>query len=130
MNFNQEGVNSDVIRRSLKSMIVEGGFGADSIIIDGFDFTIAQRSRVSTLKDFAKDLGISVWYSCTLTGASPYDGRDIPIVAAELEDLIDVVITLDAKEACTEMRVSKARGNYNIEEIIRLDPKTLLIQEG
>jgi hypothetical protein len=129
MNFNQEGVNSDVIRRSLKSMIVEGGFGADSIIIDGFDFTIAQRSRVSTLKDFAKDLGISVWYSCTLTGASPYDGRGIPIVAAELEDLIDVVITLDAKEAYTEMRVSKARGNYNIEEIICLDPKTLLIQE-
>jgi KaiC/GvpD/RAD55 family RecA-like ATPase len=129
MNFNQEGVNSDVIRRSLRSMIVEGGFGADSIIIDGFDFTIAQRSRVSTLKDFARDLGISVWYSCTLTEASPYDKCGIPKVVADLEDLIDVVITLDSKTSCTELRVSKARDSYNIEGIIRLDPKTLLIQE-
>ncbi|MDR1256774.1 MAG: AAA family ATPase [Spirochaetaceae bacterium] len=130
MNFNQEGVNSDVIRRSLRSMIVEGGFGADSIIIDGFDFTIAQRSRVSTLKDFAREIGISVWYSCTLTGTAPYDKRSIPTVVAELEDLIDVVITLDAKTSHTELRVSKARGSYNVEGIIRLDPKTLLIQEG
>jgi hypothetical protein len=130
MNFNQEGVNSDVIRRSLKSMIVDGGFGAESIIIDGFDFTIAQRSRISTLKDFAGELGISVWYSCTLTGTSPYDIRGIPKVVADFEDLIDVVITLDPKTSYTELRVSKARGSYGVEGIVRLDPKTLLIQEG
>jgi predicted ATP-dependent serine protease len=129
MNFNQEGVNSDMIRRSLKSMIVDGGFGAESIIIDGFDFTIAQRSRVSTLKDFTKELGISLWYSCNLTGTPPYDERGIPTVVADFEDLIDVVITLNAEASCTEMRVSKARGGYNIKGSIRLDTKTLLIKE-
>jgi hypothetical protein len=130
MNFNQEGVNSDVIRRSLRSMIVEGGFGADAIIIDGFDFTIAKRSRISTLKDFAKDLGISVWYSCDLSGTPPYDKRGIPSVVADIEDLIDVVIVLDPKTTHTELRVSKEHGNYNTGGIVRLDPKTLLILEN
>jgi KaiC/GvpD/RAD55 family RecA-like ATPase len=130
MNFNQEGVTSDVIRRSLKSMIVEGGFVADSIIIDGFDFAIAERFRISTLKDFAKELGISVWYSCDLAGTPPYDKRGIPVIIKNFEDLIDVVIILDPKTAYTELRVSKEHGNYNVEGIVRLDPKTLLILEN
>jgi predicted ATP-dependent serine protease len=129
MNFNQEGVNSDIIRRSLKSMIVDGGFKADAIIIDGFDFTIAERTRISTLKDFAKDIGISVWYSCDLSGTPPYDKRGIPLVVKNIEDLIDVVIALDPQPLATELRVSKEHGNYNAEGIVRLDPKTLLILE-
>jgi hypothetical protein len=130
MNFNQEGVNSDVIRRSLKSMIVEGGFKADSIIIDGFDFTISDRVRVSTLKDFAREIGVSVWYSCDLSGTPPYDKHGIPVVVKDIEDLIDVVIVLEPKTAYTELRVSKEHGNYKTESIVRLDPKTLLILEN
>ena len=130
MNFNQEGVNSDVIRRSLKSMIVDGGFKADSIIIDGFDFTISDRERVSTLKDFAKEIGVSVWYSCDLSGTPPYDKHGIPVVVKDIEDLIDVVIVLEPKTAYTELRVSKEHGNYKTESIVRLDPKTLLILEN
>lgn len=130
MNFNQEGVNSDVIRRSLKSMIVDGGLKADSIIIDGFDFTVADRGRISTLKDFAKEIGVSVWYSCDLSGAPPYDKQGIPVVVKDIEDLIDVVIVLDPKTAYTELRVSKEHGNYKTESIVRLDPKTLLILEN
>ena len=130
MNFNQEGVNSDVIRRSLKSMVVEGGFKADSIIIDGFDFTISDRVRVSTLKDFAREIGVSVWYSCDLSGTPPYDKHGIPVVVKDIEDLIDVVIVLEPKTAYTELRVSKEHGNYKTESIVRLDPKTLLILEN
>jgi hypothetical protein len=131
MNFNQEGVNSDVIRRSLRSMIVEGGFRADSIIIDGFDFNIAERGRISTLKDFTRDLGLSVWYSCDVSGSPAYDKRGIPLVLQKqnIEDLIDVIIALDPQPLCTELRVSKEHGNYEAGGVVRLDPKTLLILE-
>jgi KaiC/GvpD/RAD55 family RecA-like ATPase len=129
MNFNQEGVNSDVIRRSLKSMIVEGGFKAETIIIDGFNFTTALRERIATLKDFAKELGISVWYSCDLVGSPAYDKHGIPTVIKDIEDLIDVIIALDPKTGSTELRVSKERGSYNNSSVIHLDPKTLLILE-
>ncbi|MDR0662869.1 MAG: AAA family ATPase [Spirochaetaceae bacterium] len=130
MNFNQEGVTSDVIRRSLKSMIVDGGFKADSIIIDGFDFTISERGRISGLKDFAKDAGVSVWYSCDISGSPPYDKRGIPLVVKDIEDLIDVIIVLDPQPHFTELRVSREHGNYNTGGGVRLDPRTLLILEN
>ncbi|MDR1363984.1 MAG: AAA family ATPase [Spirochaetaceae bacterium] len=129
MNFNQESVNSDVIRRSLKSMIIEGGFKADSIIIDGFDFSCAERGRIATLKDFAKELGISVWYSCDITGVPDYDKHGIPAVLKDFEDLVDVVIILESKPAHTELLVAKEHGNYHTENVVHLDTKTLLILE-
>ncbi|MDR1147845.1 MAG: AAA family ATPase [Spirochaetaceae bacterium] len=130
MNFNQESVSTDVIRRSLKSMIVEGGFKADSIIIDGFNFSITGRDRISTFKDFAKELGISAWYSCDITNTRDCDKHGIPAVLKDFEDTIDVVIVLESKPAYTELRVSKEHGRYDIESIVHLDPKTLLILEN
>jgi predicted ATP-dependent serine protease len=130
MNFNQDSVTNDVIRRGLKSMIVEGGFKADSIIIDGFNFSIAERDRILTLKDFAKELGLSVWYSCDITGAKDYGKHGIPVVLKDFEDIIDVVIVLESKPAHTELLVSKEHGRYNTEGLVRLDPKTLLILDS
>ncbi|MDR0409905.1 MAG: hypothetical protein LBH18_05865 [Spirochaetaceae bacterium] len=127
MNFSQESVNSDTIRRALKSMIVEGGFKADSIIIDGFDFSLAERGRISTLKDFAKELGMSVWYSCDINSESRCDKHGLPLVLKDFEDLIDVVIELESKSAHTELRVIKEHGQYHPEGVVSLDPKTLLI---
>jgi KaiC/GvpD/RAD55 family RecA-like ATPase len=130
MNFNQESVSTDVIRRSLKSMIVEGGFKADSIIIDGFDFSITERGRISTFKDFAKELGISAWYSCDITNPQNCSKHGIPAVLKDFEDIIDVIIALESKPAYTELRVLKDHGRYNTESIVHLDPKTLLILEN
>jgi hypothetical protein len=130
MNFNQESVSTDVIRRSLKSMIVEGGFKADAIIIDGFDFSITERDRISTFKDFATELGISAWYSCDITNTQGCDKHGIPAALKDFEDIIDVVIALESKPAYTELRVSKEHGRYDIESIVHLDPKTLLILEN
>jgi hypothetical protein len=129
MNFNQESVDSDVIRRSLKSMIVEGGFKADSIIIDGFDFSKAERGRIAKLKDFAKELEISVWYSCDIPDPSYYDKHGIPLILKDFEDIIDVVILLESKPAHTELNVVKEHGNYHTQNAVYLDPKTLLILE-
>jgi hypothetical protein len=111
-------------------MIVDGGFGAEVIIIDGFDFSIAERGRISALKDFAAETGICVWYSCDLAGSPAYDKHGIPSVVKEFEDLIDVVIALEPKGTCTELRVVKEHGNYSKADAVRLDPKTLLILEN
>jgi hypothetical protein len=111
-------------------MIVDGGFGAEVIIIDGFDFSIAERGRISALKDFAAETGICVWYSCDLAGSPAYDKHGIPSVVKEFEDLIDVVIALEPKGACTELRVIKEHGSYSKADAVRLDPKTLLILEN
>jgi hypothetical protein len=132
MNFNQDGMSGDQILRSLRAMIVEGGFKAEAIIIDGFDFSRMDRERFSGVKDFARELGLAVWYSCSVPGEGPrYDKKGIPLLIKDFLDLTEVVIVLEPKPDHIELSVSKDRDTFKPEAMaMRLDPKTLLILEG
>ncbi|MCL2185827.1 MAG: hypothetical protein FWB86_08265 [Treponema sp.] len=131
MNFNQDGVTIDQILRSLRAMIIEGGFKADSIIIDGFDFTNTDNERISKVKDFATELGVSVWYSCSVAdgdSGTQYDKENIPVVLGSFADKIDIVIVLQPKSDHVELSISKDRNSIISKSIaMKLDPKTLLI---
>ncbi|GHV73217.1 hypothetical protein AGMMS49940_05190 [Spirochaetia bacterium] len=130
MNFNQDGVTADQILRSLRAMIVEGGFKAEALIIDGFDFTKMTHERIAAIKEFARELGLSVWYSCTVKGEgeAAYNKKNIPLVIADFVELVDVVIVLVPKQDHIVLTVSKDRETYSPEHLaLKLDPKTLLI---
>ncbi|MDR2923158.1 MAG: hypothetical protein LBU85_07445 [Treponema sp.] len=133
MNFNQDVMSNEQIIRSLRAMIAEGGFAAESIIVDGFDFSRSSRERIANVKAFAKELGLSVWYSCTVKGNDRplYDSEKMPFAIKDYADLVDIVIVLEPKQDHIELSVSKDRGAGSINPLaMRLDPKTLLILEG
>jgi KaiC/GvpD/RAD55 family RecA-like ATPase len=131
MNFNQEVMSGEQILKSLRAMIKEGGFAAESIIVDGFDFSHATRERIGNVKTFAKELGLSVWYSCTVKESGNwYDNEKMPLAIKEYSDLVDIVIVLEPKSDHIELSVSKDRDDRGIKTLAtRLDPKTLLISE-
>jgi hypothetical protein len=132
MNFNQEVMSGDQILKSIRAMIGEGGFKAEAIIIDGFDFSRMERDRLEKTRAFAQEQGIECWYSCTVRGEGPsYDKRNIPLLIKDYMDLIEVVIVLEPKPDHIALSVSKDRETYNPESMaLKLDPKTLLILEG
>jgi hypothetical protein len=132
MNFNQDGMTKDQILKSLRAMITEGGFGAESIIIDGFDFSKTDHERLAAVKAFAGELGLSIWYSCTVKSEGPqYDKQNIPLLVRDFAGLIDVVIVLEPKPDHIELTVSKDRDSHDTKAMaMRLDPRTLLILEG
>ena len=131
MSFNQDGMSNDQIIRSLRAMIVEGGFAAEAVIIDGFDFSRTDRERIANIKAFAAELGLSVWYSCTVKDEGQrYDKQNIPLVLKDFSDLVDVVIVLEPRPDHVELSVSKDREGSNTKaKTMRLDPKTLLLLE-
>jgi len=140
MNFNQDGMTKDQIIKSLRAMILEGGFKAESIIVDGFDFSRAAaagkesglRERIANVKTFATEMGVSVWYSCSVKDDGPqYDKENIPLVIGAFADIIDVVIVLQPKPDHIELSISKDRDSIiSKSTAMRLDPKTLLILEA
>ncbi|GHU12915.1 hypothetical protein FACS1894161_2130 [Spirochaetia bacterium] len=131
LNFSQDGVTGLQILKSLKALIVEGGFGAEAIIIDGFDFSRTDRAHLEAVKAGAQDMGLSIWYSCTVKEDPPYDKNCVPFVLRDYLDLLDVVIILDPKTDHIELTASKDRDTVNLEHLaVKLDPKTLLILEG
>ena len=114
MRFAQEGFTIEQILKSLKAMINEGGFKADQIIVDGLDFYAEDGERIALVKTFAAEMGVSVWYSCTVKGEKPfYDKQNIPLVVKEYADLFSVVVILDPKPAHIALTVSKARDRFN-----------------
>ena len=131
MKFTQGGVSGDQILRSLKALIKDGGFTADCIIVDGYIFSEADKEWIASVKAFAEEMDISVWFSCTVKGAEPlYDKRNIPVVIKDYADLFAVIIVLKAKPDNVTLTISKGRDNYNPENLaLKLDPKTLLILE-
>jgi len=134
MSFNQDGITKDQILKSLRAMIVEGGFKADSIIIDGFDFSRMDKEIIAGVKTFAIELGVSVWYSCSVKddgGAPQYDKENIPVILNSFINNIDIVIVLQPKHDHVELSVSKDRGSVISKALaMKLDPKTLLILEA
>jgi len=132
MSFNQDGITKDQILKSLRAMIVEGGFKADSIIIDGFDFSRMDKEIIAGVKTFAIELGVSVWYSCSVKDdGSQYDKENIPVILNSFINSIDIVIVLQPKHDHVELSVSKDRGSVISKALaMKLDPKTLLILEA
>jgi len=133
MNFNQDGVTKDQIIRSLRAMIIDGGFKADAIIIDGFDFARSDKESIAAVKAFATELGVSVWYSCSVKDDSPsaYNKENVPVVLGNFIDSIDIVIILQPKSDHVELSISKDRGSVISKNTsMKLDPKTLLILES
>jgi hypothetical protein len=136
MNFSQDGVTGDQVLRSLRAMIVEGGFKAEYLIIDGFDFSRMDRELISKVKNFAGELGLEIWYSCTIPSGSgkagdggQYTKQNIPLLLKDFVDLVDSVVVLEPKGDHIEFSVSKDRDTYNPPAMaLKLDPKTLLIQ--
>ncbi|MDR0503594.1 MAG: hypothetical protein LBH16_09785 [Treponema sp.] len=127
MNFNQDGMSKDKILKSLRAMIVDGGFNADSIIIDGFDFSRVSEEIISGVKSFAAELGVSIWYSCSVNDTQ-YDRENIPAVISGFSQFIDVVIVLQPRPNHVDLSVSKDRDSRDSKSMaMRLDPKTLLI---
>jgi len=131
MNFNQDGMTTDQILNSLRAMIIQGGFKAEAVIVDGLDFNTAGRERITNVKAFAQELGVSVWYSCSINDdAQKYDKDNIPVLIKDFADIVDVVIVLEPKTDHVELSISKDRGSViSKSAAMRLDTKTLLILE-
>jgi KaiC/GvpD/RAD55 family RecA-like ATPase len=132
MNFNQNGMSNDQVLKSLRAMIVEGGFFAEAVIIDGFDFSRTEAGSIARVKAFAAELGLSVWYSCTVkSDGMQYDERNIPLVLKDFAGLIDVVIVLEPKTNHVEFSVCKNHDSCGTKSAaMQLDPKPLLILEA
>ena len=132
MNFNQDGISKEQILKSIHAMIIDGGFRAEAIIIDGFDFARTDRASFVNVKAYAERLGLSVWYSCSVSDrGQQYDENNIPVILKDFTDLIDAAIIMEQKNDYIALSVSKDRNSDDTKAMaMRLDPRTMLILES
>ena len=132
MNFNQEGARTEQVLRSLEAMITHGNFAADTIIVDGFDFTQGSPEDVRKFKEFAARLGLEVWFSASLKGDDPlFDDKGVAFMLGNYMGTIDVLISLRHEGEIVRLDLVKAHDKPAAGKLrLRLDPKTLLIAKA
>jgi len=136
MKFNQEGLSVDQILRSLRAMISDGGFAADHIIVDGYNFSQNDGDNFRKFKEFCVELKLSAWFSCTVKDEPFYDKKNIPLVIGGYADIFDVIVALEPKQdlkntpAYITLVISRSRSLFSPKQpALRLDPRTLLLLE-
>jgi hypothetical protein len=131
MNFIQNGVHIGQIEKSIRSLIANSDFNADTIIIDGYNFSRSSSEELRELKGFAGELGLEVWFSATLQ--KPLPSSAAPRIPAELSHLFEelaVVVYLEQHGDFVHLTLLK---DHNVDLItdphLKLDPHILLIAE-
>jgi len=131
MNFQQDGARTDRVLSSLEAMIVHGKYAAEIIIFDGYDFSGSSGDDLRKIKEFAKKLGMEVWFSASLKGDDPlFDEKGVPFVLQTFMDDIDVLITIAYKDEHIGLNLIKNFDHPAPGPLpLKLDPNTLLIAE-
>jgi hypothetical protein len=129
MNFNQEGMRTEQVLRSLEAIIREGNFAAETVIVDGYAFTPASLGDLAKLKELAGRMGLEVWFSASLKGPEPqFDEQGFPNELKCCLEKVDVLITLRHLRDQVQLHLLKDHDFPSPEELkLSLDPTTLLI---
>ena len=130
MNFNQDGIETEKILKSVSAMIEQGHFAADAIIIDGYDYRKASADDLRALKEFAESTNLEIWTSVSLQKDDPYNEQGVPFILEKYLDKIAVIVTLMYEGDHVHLKVVKDHDEIAPKEMsLKLDPKTLLIAE-
>jgi hypothetical protein len=132
MNFKQEGANTGQILKSVEALILQGQFAAETVIVDGFDFTRSCQEDLSLFQEFAQKLELEVWFSASLKGEEPlFDESGVPLQLKGCMGGIAVLVTLSFQDGFVSLNLVKNHEHAPAGELpLRLDPKTLLIAES
>ena len=131
MNFKQDGARTEQVLKSLAAMIEHGNFAAETVIVDGFDFSQSCIEDLDLFKNFAKELGLELWFSASLKGQEPLFNEDgVPHLLEGCLGKVDVLITLRFEKDHVRLNLIKDHEYATPKDLdLKLDPKTLLISE-
>lgn len=127
LNFKQNGVHWPEVQHGILTIINNGKFNADTVIVDGFDFSQATSAELHALKDFALQAGIEIWFSASLLQKPNH--TTIPPELQPFAQDFSVIIVLMHKDDHIHLALVKDHANQPQDLHLKLDPQLLLIAE-
>jgi len=127
MNFKQDGIHIPDIERSISTLVSSAKFSAETLIVDGYDFSRSNSDELRLFKRFAASMSLELWFSASL----PSDASsEAPPELGHVLDEIDVLITLQPRDSCIHLHLVKDHGSPIEDDLhLKLDPQILLIDE-
>jgi len=116
------------LKENLKNLSEKVGFVADTLIVDGLDFSRVGVEMFEGLKKLAQEFQVEMWFSA-LSKGSPDDpkAQGIPAPADRFHSLFSIIIELQPTQSAVELRLLKDHESATLlDEKVLLDPRTFL----
>jgi hypothetical protein len=106
-------------------------FRPETMIVDGLDFEMADRSVFETFKKLAEDFEMEIWFSAlSHRHISTENERGIPYPCHAMDDLFSLILRLNPKASGTYLELLKDYERWpDPGTRVRLDPITFLAME-
>jgi len=132
MNFKQDVVTIGKVLASLKTMISDGHFVADVVVVDGYDFAKSSREEFASFKRFAEELQIELWFSATTHRDDPSkDEKGVPMFLSPYMENTSILIIMEPRDGYVHLLLVKDHDTFPAPDTLRLklDPQVMLIAE-
>jgi hypothetical protein len=134
MTFNASSFSRPKLEERLDDLIHQDIVRPDCIVVDGFDFENNDGQIISDLRSMAEAMQLQVWFSAVSHREKmQMSPKGVPAPCHELEDLFDTIVLLQPapEKGCIDLNIIKdTAGVSDGCKILKLDPITLLINEG
>ncbi|HUI92262.1 MAG TPA: hypothetical protein VLX68_08450 [Chitinivibrionales bacterium] len=129
MNFEQASVTVAKIEKNVRTLIEQGNFSVETIVVDGYDFGKATAGEFGEFRRFARDNGFELWFSATLKEDAT-DAKRVPKLLAPYIDDIAILICLEPRGDFIHLNLVKDHDAVVAADMhLKLDPRILLIAE-
>ncbi len=116
------------LRTSLRNLKNELKFVPNTLIVDGLDFEVAERSIFEDFKETARNFETEIWFSAlSHRHITNVNERGIPYPCHEIDDLFSIIMQLQAEPSGVFLKLLKDHDNPTLTDIsVKLDPGTFL----
>ncbi|MBD3239113.1 MAG: AAA family ATPase [Chitinivibrionales bacterium] len=125
--FEQDAVQWPRVESTIRSLMENAAFSADTVVIDGYGFPTADVEAFSAFRQFAAEVGLEVWLSASV-GEPAADAAVPTLLTPYLEECAVVIVLVD-KGTYIHLELIKDHGNPIEDVHLKLDPQILLIAE-
>ncbi|MEA2082806.1 MAG: hypothetical protein U9O82_00900 [Thermodesulfobacteriota bacterium] len=140
MTFNESVFSVPRLQERLNDLVDQDIFRPHGLVVDGFDFTPAEKEDLIGMRKLTKKVGLNVWFSAVCHRDDPRESENgVPAPCHEVDDLFDTIILLQPESRepdagrpgngkIIELNILKdTTGGTDSSRILNLDTETLMI---
>jgi hypothetical protein len=128
MTFRVEGFSVPKLEERLTDLMQQNIFKPYVIILDGLKFDESGRGLLVELKELAQKYSMRIWFTIHTHRHEPPTEDGLPLSFRHVEDLFDVLVQLVAEGPEVYIKVLKGRSSKAKQDVLLLDPATMLIK--
>ncbi len=132
MTFQASGFSRSRLEERLNDLVLQDIFRPNCLIVDGFDFSTAERDALEDIKSLVETMGLQAWFSAIRhrddDRVSP---NGVPAPCHEIDDLFDtIILLLPQPDASVELQFINNSSEQAVGgKGLRLDPTTMMVKE-